>query len=272
MSIVENKAVIRRFVKEVLNAKNLAVMDELFPPNYVELDPLPGQGPGAEGLKRFFADSFFPAFPDLEWVNEDMVAEGEYVMARSTWRGTQRGEFLGIPPTNRRVQVAAWTIDHVVDGKLVDSRILVDGLSLLQQLGALPPWPPPVKTFQGMAEEAYHTVPTIKAADLQRRMKKESELLVIDVRDAADIAQTGTIPGAVNISYGSLTYMADYAAPEEWRDSRLADHDRPIVTTCILGPLGALGGKLLHDMGFTNVQILEGGVQAWIDAGLPVVQ
>jgi rhodanese-related sulfurtransferase len=44
---------------------------------------------------------------------------------------------------------------------------------------------------------------------------------------------------------------------------------RPIVTTCILGPLGALGGKLLHDMGFTNVQILEGGVQAWIDAGLP---
>lgn len=38
--------------------------------------------------------------------------------------------------------------------------------------------------------------------------------------------------------------------------------------TCILGPLGALGGKLLHDMGFSNVQILEGGVQAWIDAGL----
>jgi steroid delta-isomerase-like uncharacterized protein len=272
MSITETKAVIRRFVKEVLNEKNLAVMDELFPPDYVEHDPLPGQGPGAEGLKRFFAESFFPAFPDLEWVNEDMVAEGEYVMARSTWRGTQRGEFLGIPATNRRVQVAAWTIDHVVDGKLVDSRILVDGLSLLQQLGALPPWPPPVKTFQGMAEEAYQAVPTIKAADLQRRLKREPELLVIDVRDAAEIVQTGTIPGAVNLSYGALTYMADHTAPEEWRDPRLADHDRPIVTTCGLGPLGALGGKLLHDMGFTNVQILEGGVQAWIDAGLAVTR
>ncbi|GIW90397.1 MAG: hypothetical protein KatS3mg109_0829 [Pirellulaceae bacterium] len=272
MSIHENKAVIRRFVKEVLNDKNLAVIDEICPPDYVELDPLPGQGPGAAGLKQFLADSFFPAFPDLAWVNEEMVAEGEYVMARSTWTGTHRGEFLGIPPTHRAVKVAAWTIDHVVDGKLVDSRIMVDALGLLQQLGALPPWPPPVKTFQGMADEAYRAVPTLKAADLQRRLEREPKLLVIDVRDAAEVAQTGTIPGAINLSYGALTYLADHQAPEDWRDPRLADHARPIVTTCGLGPLGALGGKLLHDMGFTDVQILEGGVQAWIDAGLPVTK
>jgi rhodanese-related sulfurtransferase len=126
------------------------------------------------------------------------------------------------------------------------------------------------RTFMGMAEEALHAVPTVKAADLQRRLRKEADLLVIDVRDAADLAQTGTVPGAANISYGALTYMADNEVPESWRDPRLADRSRPVVTTCILGPLGALGGKLLHDMGFTNVQILEGGVQAWIDAGLPV--
>lgn len=125
------------------------------------------------------------------------------------------------------------------------------------------------KTFTRMAEEAYRAVPTIKPADLQRRQKKEPDLLVIDVRDAADIAQTGTVPGAVNFSYGALTYLADNEVPEDWRHPELADRARPIVTTCILGPLGALSGKLLHDMGFTNVQILEGGVQAWIDAGLP---
>jgi predicted ester cyclase/rhodanese-related sulfurtransferase len=272
MSIAENKAVIRRFVQEVLNEKNLAAIDTICPPDYVELDPLPGQGLGAEGLKQFFAGSFFPAFPDLEWVNEDMVAEGEYVMARSTWTGTHRGEFLGIPPTHRRVRVAAWTIDHVVEGKLVDSRIMVDALGLLQQLGALPAWPPPPKTFHSMVDEAYRAVPTIKSADLQRRLKKESDVMIINVRDAADVAQTGTIPGAVNISFGTLTYAADHEAPEDWRDPRLADHTRPIVTVCGLGPLGALGGRLLHDMGFTNVQILEGGVQAWIDAGLPVVE
>ncbi|MFZ2420533.1 MAG: rhodanese-like domain-containing protein, partial [Anaerolineae bacterium] len=68
------------------------------------------------------------------------------------------------------------------------------------------------------------------------------------------------------------TYLADNEVPESWRDPRLADRSRPIITTCILGPLGAIGGKLLHDMGFTNVQILEGGVQAWIEAGLPVAK
>ncbi|MBX7237664.1 MAG: YdhR family protein [Caldilineales bacterium] len=129
-----------------------------------------------------------------------------------------------------------------------------------------------LKTFGGMAQEAFQAVPAIKPADLQRRQKREPDLLVIDVRDAADIAQTGTVPGAANISYGSLTYMADHEVPESWRDPRLADRARPIVTTCILGPLGGLGGKLLHDMGFTNVQILEGGVQAWIEAGLPVAK
>lgn len=128
------------------------------------------------------------------------------------------------------------------------------------------------KTFGRMAEEAFRAVPTIKAADLQRRLKKEPDLLVIDVRDAADIVQTGTVPGAVNLSYGALTYLADNEAPEDWRDPRLADRSRPIITTCILGPLGAMGGKLLHDMGFTNVSVLEGGVQAWIEAGLPVTK
>lgn len=126
------------------------------------------------------------------------------------------------------------------------------------------------RTFGAMADEAYRVVPTIKPADAQRRQKKESDLLVIDVRDAADIAQTGTVPGAVNLSFGALTYLADKEVPEDWQDPRLADRARPIITTCILGPLGAIGGKMLHDMGFTNVQVLEGGVQAWIDAGLPV--
>jgi rhodanese-related sulfurtransferase len=127
----------------------------------------------------------------------------------------------------------------------------------------------PVKTFRSMTAEAYAAVPAITPAELQRRLQEEPDLLVIDVRDSADVAQTGTLPGAVNISYSALTYSADDEVPTEWRDPRLADRARPIVTTCTLGPLGALGAKLLQDMGFTNVQILEGGVQGWTDAGLP---
>lgn len=128
------------------------------------------------------------------------------------------------------------------------------------------------KTFNSMVGEALQTVPAITPAEARRRQQEEPDLLLIDVRDAADIAQTGTAPGAINISYGALTYMADNEVPEEWRDPRLADRSRPIITTCILGPLGALGGKLLHDMGFTNVRFLEGGIDAWAKAELPLAE
>ena len=75
------------------------------------------------------------------------------------------------------------------------------------------------------------------------------------------IYTTGTVAGAMNISYGALTYQADNELPEEWRNSEFQDRSRPIITACEMGPLGALAGKLLKDMGFTNVSILEGGLE-----------
>jgi rhodanese-related sulfurtransferase len=128
------------------------------------------------------------------------------------------------------------------------------------------------KTFSQMVSEALAQVPTVKPVELQKRLREDKKVLVIDVRDAADIEMTGSVPNAMNISLGSLTYKADNEVPENWREAALKDRSRPIVTTCILGPLGALAGKLLHEMGFTNVSILEGGVQAWKDAGLPTKQ
>lgn len=125
-------------------------------------------------------------------------------------------------------------------------------------------------TFNSMAVAAYQTVPTIKPVEAWRRVQDEPDLLVIDVQDAADVAAAGTVAGAVNISYGSLTYKADLTLPEEWRAPQFTDRGQPIITTCGMGPFGAIGGKLLHDMGYSNVQILDGGVQAWIEAGLPV--
>ncbi len=127
-------------------------------------------------------------------------------------------------------------------------------------------------TFGQMVAEALRQVPTVSPTEANKRLQDNPTTLMIDVRDAGDIAPTGTVPGAVNISYGHLTFQADNEVPEEWRAPQLKDRSRPIITTCILGPLGALGGKLLHDMGFTNVSILEGGVQAWIEAGLPTAQ
>lgn len=128
------------------------------------------------------------------------------------------------------------------------------------------------KTFSQMAAEAYDHVRAITPEVAYRHMQRDPSTLVIDVRDATDIATTGTIPGARTISLGSLTYKADQEVPEDWRDPVLKDRSRPIIVTCILGPLGAIAGKLLHDMGFTDICILEGGVQAWIKAGYPTEQ
>jgi SnoaL-like polyketide cyclase len=68
--------VVERFRKEVLNDKNLSVIDEIAAEDHVELDPLPGQAPGREGLKALLETEWFPAFPDQQWVAEEQVAEG----------------------------------------------------------------------------------------------------------------------------------------------------------------------------------------------------
>lgn len=130
----------------------------------------------------------------------------------------------------------------------------------------------PFKTFNQMAAEAFDAVPMVKPDGLHRWMQQQPRPLIIDVQDAADIAQTGSIPGAINLSLGSLTYKADHELPEEWRDARLNNRGMLIVVTCGMGPLGALGGKLLRDMGFTNVYLLDGGVSAWVEAGYPTAQ
>ena len=66
-----------------------------------------------------------------------------------------------------------------------------------------------------------------------------------------------------------LPVRADLELPEDWREPRLQDRSLPVITACQLGPNGAIGAKILKDMGFTNVSYLEGGMEAWKAAELP---
>jgi rhodanese-related sulfurtransferase len=125
------------------------------------------------------------------------------------------------------------------------------------------------KTFMQMVGEAQQVVPSVSAEEARRRLDEDPNTLVIDVRDESSIRASGLIPGAAAISAGSLLYKADNEVPEEWRDARLADRSRPIITQCDLGPLSAIAAKNLKEMGFTNVSYLEGGIQGWKQAGLP---
>jgi steroid delta-isomerase-like uncharacterized protein len=133
----ENVAVVARFMEEVINQGNLNAADEIVEENFVELDPLPGQRQGREGLKEVIG-MMRAAFPDIHWVADETVAAGEKVVTRFTWTGTHRSTFLGIPASGRPVTVKGVVIDRVSGGKMADSRILMDSLGMLQQLGVVP--------------------------------------------------------------------------------------------------------------------------------------
>jgi steroid delta-isomerase-like uncharacterized protein len=105
--------------------------------DFVELDPLPGQQQGREGLKNVIG-GLRMSFPDMHWVVDEMIAEDDKVVTRFTWTGTQRGAFLGIPATGRGVTVKGVVIDQLASGKMSKSRILMDTMSLMQQLGVAP--------------------------------------------------------------------------------------------------------------------------------------
>jgi steroid delta-isomerase-like uncharacterized protein len=134
----ENKAVVQRFIDEVLNQGKLETADEIVAEDFVELDPLPGQRQGRGGLKEIVA-LLRTAFPDMHWSVDETIAAGEKVVTRFTWTGTHKGDFLGIPATGRPVSVKGVVIDRIVGGKMTDSRILMDNFGMMQQLGVISP-------------------------------------------------------------------------------------------------------------------------------------
>jgi predicted ester cyclase len=73
----------------------------------------------------------------MHWVIEEMVGEGDKVFSRFTWHGTHRDEFFGVPATGKRITVKGMVVDRVVAGKMVESRILMDELSMMRQLGVI---------------------------------------------------------------------------------------------------------------------------------------
>ena len=136
MSIEENKAVVGRFFEELLSTDNLALADELLSPGFRfyfagSLDPM-----NLESYKEFLV-ARRAAFPDRRFVVEDMIAEGDKVSARFTMRGTHEGELRGIAPSGREVTMTGIDMIRLAEGKMVEDRVEVDQLGMMQQLGQI---------------------------------------------------------------------------------------------------------------------------------------
>ncbi len=113
-----NKALMRRLFEEGFHSGKLAVVDEIFHPNFVDRST-PEQPPGTEGVKDYIS-MVRTGFPDISITIEDLVAEEERVVVRTTWRGTHLGEYEGIAPTGKQVTRSMIQIFHVKDGKLLE--------------------------------------------------------------------------------------------------------------------------------------------------------
>ena len=135
MSTETNKAIVRRYFEQILNNQRHDLVEEFLIEN-IELHGS-GLAPGLEAVKQWLT-MFAAAFPDGHYTVEDVVAEGDRVVARITFNGTQQGEMEGIPATGKTVSVPGITIFRMDNGKIAEGWLVNDSLGMMQQLGVIP--------------------------------------------------------------------------------------------------------------------------------------
>jgi len=134
----QNKTNVRRLFEEVWNKGYVPVADELFAPTYAHHDSsTPDFGRGPESEKKRVT-LYRNAFPDIRFTIEDMLAEGETVVARWSCRGTHKGELNGIAPTGKQFNINGISIARFTNGKMFEGFVNWDALGLMQQLGVVP--------------------------------------------------------------------------------------------------------------------------------------
>ena len=117
MSIEDNKAIIR-LLFEAFNRENLAIVDEVFSPHFVD-HSTPDQPVGPQGVKDYFM-SIHTGFPDMHVAVDALIAEGDQVAVRTIWRGTHLGEYEGVAATGGQVMRTLIQIFRIEDGKIVE--------------------------------------------------------------------------------------------------------------------------------------------------------
>jgi steroid delta-isomerase-like uncharacterized protein len=138
MSIEQNKAIVRSIFEDGLNRGRVDAIAALTADAFVDHDihvetGIPG---GPEDMRRALI-AIREGFPDIHVTIEDIVAEGDRVVVRNTWRGTHRGEFNGIAATGRRVEIQGIVIWRIVDGRIAERWAVIDTLTFLRQLGVV---------------------------------------------------------------------------------------------------------------------------------------
>jgi len=136
----QNKALAQRWNDEIWTKADMATVDELLAEDFTFNYPFPGIEPTREGYKQTVM-YFHNVFSDMLLTIEDMIAEGDKVVVR--WKGISihTAEYMGIPPTDKRVSMTGISIIRIEEGKIVEEWTEMDSLGIIMQLGAFPPQP-----------------------------------------------------------------------------------------------------------------------------------
>jgi steroid delta-isomerase-like uncharacterized protein len=138
-----NKTTIRRF-QDAANTHDAELIsktiDEVFKPDVLIRTPLPIEATGAQAIKDVWT-RLHRAYPDLHVTIEDLIAEGDKVVSRNTVTGTHQGEYMGLPPTGKSITYNEIFIVRFADGRIAETWGVVDVLSQMRQLGAIPGGP-----------------------------------------------------------------------------------------------------------------------------------
>ncbi len=132
----KNKAAQKRFIEEYQTGGSEKVLEELVSEKFVNHSAFPGMPADKSGIKMFH-DIFRRAFPGFKVVVHEMLADGDKIITRKAFVGTHKGEFAGIPPTNKSVELNVMDIVRYEDGKLIEHWNAVDRAGLMRQLGVI---------------------------------------------------------------------------------------------------------------------------------------
>ncbi len=135
MNTEQNKSIVTRVNKEFIEGGDLNTFHEIFSHDFINHTAPPGAPQGPEGVIYFFNHFLKPAFPDLKVVIHDQLADGDKVTTRKSFHATHKGEFLGIPATNKPVVMDVIDIIRLRDGKFIEHWGLLDMNSVIMQIG-----------------------------------------------------------------------------------------------------------------------------------------
>jgi predicted ester cyclase len=136
-AIETNEAVVRRFIEDAFNGRDLDVLDEIVAEGVTNHDPpFPGLPAGRKGLTQVCA-GFWSAFPDIHATAVHLIADEDKVGSVVSLRGTHQGELMGLSPTSREVNVRVVEIFRVTGGQIAERWGVVDRTALMAQLGAV---------------------------------------------------------------------------------------------------------------------------------------